>query len=155
MSDCKDQSCSTGSSCSDGCACNCHSSCSCSSCGCQTSSSSCPSCGCHSSSCSCKSCCSSDDKAKRLLALADVAWMEVLKEKIKDHIRSNDNKIDEMAKIVAQTNHDRWHHKMAKQKCMCDYEESLEKLFSDENQCCKGQKEGNGQSNPPSPPRQF
>lgn len=130
----------------------------------------CKSCGCHSSACGCKSCCESEDKAKKLLAIADMAWMEVLKDKIKEHILSTDKKIDEMAKIVAQTNHDRWAHKMAKKQCMEHYEESLSQLLdahhrelhssyhqdSHSQSPTSNRLQNNlGQTNPPSPPRQY
>ncbi|MFI5344211.1 MAG: hypothetical protein ACHQUC_08330, partial [Chlamydiales bacterium] len=67
----------------------------------------------------------------------DLAWMEVLKEKIKEHILANDKKINELAKIVAEANHKRWMHKIDKKKCcdqaeQCcsDYQDQLCKLFS-------------------------
>lgn len=80
-------------------------------------------------------CCHEDhdtecDTAHDLLDLADMAWMEVLKEKIKDHIRANDQKIDELAAIVADINKERWHHKMAKEKICEDFERRLKDLFN-------------------------
>lgn len=108
--------------------------------------------GCHDESCSihghknechegpCCSCCpckchhqeeddSCCDHAHKLLELADDAWMEVLKEKIKDYIRSSDTKINEIARIVAETNHEHWHNKMAESNAMEQYEEKLCNLF--------------------------
>lgn len=70
------------------------------------------------------------DMALHLLDIADEAWMEVLKEKIKDHIRANDHKIDELAKIVSEINKERWHHKIAKHQICEDYEKRLHTLFS-------------------------
>lgn len=70
------------------------------------------------------------DMALSLLDLADQAWMEVLKEKIKEHIRSNDHKIDDLAKLVSEINRERWHHKMAKNQICEDYEKRLHALFS-------------------------
>ena len=68
-----------------------------------------------------------------------MAWAEVLKEKIKEHIKNSDSKIDQLAKIVAEANHQRWKHKMEKEKCyaeheVCceDFEDQLYELFS----CC-------------------
>jgi len=97
------------------------------------------SCGCCDDSCTCpcheevcaeeEECCS----AESLLAIADCAWAEVLKEKIKDHIRSNDKKIDQLAKIVAEANHKRWKHKMQKDLCCSEYEECCEDF---EEQLC-------------------
>lgn len=98
------------------------------------------SCGCKGSGCSCSchkcNCCSegggkgSCDKMEKLLALADVAWMEVLKDKIKERILSSDHKIDEIASIVAEVNKDLWHQKMAKLKTKEDFEQRLRGLFS-------------------------
>lgn len=70
-----------------------------------------------------------------MLALADAAWMEVLKEKMKDYIKANDHKIDELAKIVCETNHLRWQSKMAKQKAKMDFDQKLKGLFC--NSCNK------------------
>lgn len=88
----------------------------------------------HGSSCCGKSCCSSTNYecsfSKQLLELADEAWMEVLKEKIKDNIKKNDNKIDQLAKLVSEANALRWHSKMAKEKNCSDYQEKLDQLFS-------------------------
>lgn len=98
------------------------------------------SCGC-SKSCQCcqdKSC----DKMQKLLAIADMAWAEVLKEKIKEIIKSRENKMDELAAIVAEANKERWKHKMNKEKCSCDYdqcsstyENKLKELFGCGSQC--------------------
>jgi len=68
--------------------------------------------------------------ALHLLDIADEAWMEVLKEKIKEHIRANDHKIDELAKIVSEINRERWHHKIAKHQICEDYEKRLQSLFT-------------------------
>ena len=37
-------------------------------------------------------------KAEKLLEIANMAWAEVLKEKIKEHIKNSDSKIDQLAK---------------------------------------------------------
>jgi hypothetical protein len=107
------------------------------------------SCCCEKSSCCCNSnchCCAEESceyedeescKGTKLLELADEAWMELLKEKIKAHILKTDTKLDELAKIVAEANHKRWSHKMKQDKCdsefdqCCDeYKDQLCKLFS-------------------------
>ncbi len=90
-------------------------------------------CGCGCSNCCCEesSCESEHDghmKSHKLLQIADVAWMEVLKEKIKEHIIANDHKIDELAKIVSEANHERWKHKMKEEKCCTEHEECCEKF---------------------------
>ena len=52
-----------------------------------------------------------------LIQLADDAWMEVLKEKIKDEIRRiSGEHLSETAKLVAAANHARWHDKMEQKK---------------------------------------
>jgi len=80
----------------------------------------------------------------RLLEIADLAWMEVLKEKIKEHIKATDPKLDELAKIVSEANHKRWKQKMQKEKscaehdqCCEDFEHQLCKLFSCEDDSCR------------------
>ncbi|MBA3722067.1 MAG: hypothetical protein H0W88_06680 [Parachlamydiaceae bacterium] len=70
------------------------------------------------------------EKSQQLLNLANIAWMEVLKEKIKEHIRATDSKIDEMAKIVAESNREYWHAKMAEGKAKEHYETRLSQLFN-------------------------
>lgn len=100
------------------------------------------SCGCSCQACSCCSnkghgqeeCC---NKEKKLLELADLAWMEVLKEKIKEHIKNSDSKIDEMAQLIANTNRERWHQKMAKAKMKEDFSKKLGSLFGCGDSKCK------------------
>ncbi len=59
------------------------------------------------------------DMPEKLLCLADEAWKEVLKDKIKQEIeKSAGPKLSELAKLVAETNHKRWSHLIeGKQKC--------------------------------------
>ena len=93
-------------------------------------------CGCHQSSGSCSCCsqlkgsCGNEDHAShKFLELADQAWMEVLKEKIKEHIKANAKHIDELARLIAEANHERWKKKMD-QKCSCgNFEEKLKNFF--------------------------
>ncbi len=94
---------------------------------------SCPSCGCHSScSCGChsqgKDSCA--DFPAKFLELADCAWMEALKEKIKDQVLKNDNKLDELAKIIGEANRERWKHKKEKFKGCQDFEDKLKNIMS-------------------------
>ncbi len=118
------------------------------------------SCCCEESCCSCcceEQICESEDenecKGAKLLELADEAWMELLKEKIKEHILANDHKLDELAKIVSEANHKRWNHKMKQAKCdsehdQCcdDYQDKLCKLFSAcDTDSCKTDPKGNNQ----------
>jgi hypothetical protein len=73
------------------------------------------------------------DYPEYFLEVADEAWIEVLKEKIKDHIRKNDPKIDEVARIVAEANKEKWKSKMSKHKCCENYAHQLMHCFES---CC-------------------
>lgn len=110
-------SCGCSSSCQQSCHCHC---CSGNHCGCQSQS-----CGSHQHG-SHEGCC---EHAHKLLEIADMAWMEVLKDKIKEHILANDHKINEIARIVAEANHSRWQQKMEQKECCDCYEEKLKELF--------------------------
>lgn len=61
-------------------------------------------------------CCNMPEK---LLCLADEAWKEVVKDKIKQEIEKTAGaKLDALAKLVAETNHKKWTHLIeGKQKC--------------------------------------
>src|SRR5436853_7817118 len=99
---------------SQGCTCGCHHA----QCGCQKS---CggqqQSCGCQSKQCGCgcKHC--GCDYAAKFLELADHAWMELLKEKIKEQIQSHSKNMDELARLIAEGNRERWQSKMENQQC--------------------------------------
>lgn len=82
----------------------------------------CPCCGCHHHA-------HEGDFAKELFKLADEAWMEVLKEKIKDRIRSDDKQIDKLAKIVAEANKTRWKDKIATKKVCDDFHDQVKNFF--------------------------
>ncbi|MDP1879325.1 MAG: hypothetical protein Q8K60_00120 [Parachlamydiaceae bacterium] len=119
-------------------------SCCCSSKGCGCNSSGSGNCGCQSSCSSKGSCCGDNcghkngDCAQKFLELADQAWIEVLKEKIKDDIRANDTdkKLDALAKLISQTNHEKWKMIMAKNQECSDFHEKLDDLM---NGCSSGQ----------------
>lgn len=71
------------------------------------------------------------DFAQELLAMADEAWMEVLKEKIKQQIIATSGQhLEELAKIVSHSNKERWKHKLASHKVCQDYKEKLSGYFS-------------------------
>lgn len=75
------------------------------------------------------------DFARHLLQMADCAWMELLKDKMKEQIESTCGaQLDELAKLVSTSNHERWKHKMAKQKGCEDYKQKVAAFFS--NQKC-------------------
>ncbi len=94
-------------------------------------------CACHKQK---SSCCHQDEChehgsfAKELLELADEAWMEVLKEKIKENIKSGIGKnLDELAKLVSEANHSRWKHKMCKEKSCDSFECKIDEFFKRES----------------------
>jgi hypothetical protein len=71
------------------------------------------------------------DFAHRLIELADHAWMEVLQEKIKEQIIQTHGKhLDELAKLVADSNHERWNYKMAVDKSCKSFKERLKDFFN-------------------------
>ncbi len=69
-----------------------------------------------------------------LLCIADEAWKDVLKEKIKEIIRT-DSRMDSIAKVIAEANKERWHNKMAKEKGCQNFKQQLQELFG--APCCK------------------
>ena len=117
MCDCHKQGC-CGSSSKSGCGC------SSSGCGCGSSCQCSSSCGCRGGSKQ-----GSCDYAAKFLEVADHAWIEVLKDKIKEQIKADGKHMDELARVIAEANKDKWQSKMAaKQKC-CGYEEKLKEFF--------------------------
>ena len=63
-----------------------------------------------------KDCC---DIPEKLLCLADEAWKDALKAKIREKIEKNQaEKLEQLATLVADANHRRWKHMIeAKQGC--------------------------------------
>lgn len=70
------------------------------------------------------------DLNEKMFCLADEAWKELLMEKIKQEIEKlSGEKLNEVAKAVAEANHKRWHHMMeGKQKC-CEFKQHLKDLL--------------------------
>jgi hypothetical protein len=90
-------------------------------------------CGCSCHSCTC---CSHHEHeegcdSERLLAIADMAWVEVLKDKIKQNILTSDHRIDEIAKIVAETNRDFWRLEMAQASTEEHYDRRISEIMGD------------------------
>lgn len=84
----------------------------------------------HDSCCHESSCCESDehpqDFAGELLELADAAWMELLKDKIKEQIEASSGKhLDQLAKLVTSSNKVRWENKMASKRVSSEFREKL------------------------------
>jgi hypothetical protein len=73
-----------------------------------------------------------------MLEMADEAWMEVLKDKIKQEIISSHGaNLDKLAKIVSESNSCRWKHKMALQNSCHEYEAKLADHFSYNKNSCE------------------
>ena len=70
------------------------------------------------------------DMPEKLIGLADEAWYEVVKDKIKKEIESTcGEKLDKLAQIVASTNNERWAYKIqGKAKCE-EFKNSIKELF--------------------------
>ncbi len=74
-----------------------------------------------------------DDFAHQLLDMADEAWMELLKEKVKEQIKTSSGaQLDQLAKLVSEANHVRWKHKMGLQKDAQTYQDKLSAFFQKE-----------------------
>ena len=70
------------------------------------------------------------EEMTHLLAVADSAWMEVLKDKIKEHILATENeRMTELAKLLAEGNHARWKLKMVKKQGCMEFKEKLCRFF--------------------------
>lgn len=100
---------------------------------------------CHASGCSCSTCqsvCQSScnkhhetdeccDMPQYLLSLADKAWEEVVKEKLKKQIEAKSGAhLDKLTELVARTNSSKWHNKLTAKKACGDYQSQLWNLFS-------------------------
>lgn len=69
--------------------------------------------------------------AEKFLEIADEAWKEVLKEKIKTKIVAHKGEhLDKLAEMVAMANGEKWKHMIsAKMKCN-EFKESLKEFFT-------------------------
>ena len=85
-------------------------------------------CCCHSHE---EDCHEHGDFASDLLELADEAWMCLLKDKIKEQIlATNGKQIEELAKLVSDSNNSRWKLKMAKQNTVEDFRNKVHDFFN-------------------------
>jgi len=68
---------------------------------------------------------------EKFLKLADEAWKEVLKEKIKAEIeKKQGDSLEKLAEIIAKTNTEKWKHQITiKSKCE-EYKNTLKEFFS-------------------------
>lgn len=68
---------------------------------------------------------------EKLLCLADEAWKEVLKEKIKAEIeKSQGEKLNSLAKLVAETNNRKWSYLIQGKKACEDYKNQVRSLVA-------------------------
>lgn len=66
----------------------------------------------------------------QLLELADEAWMEVLKEKIKEKIKtSNGAQLDKLAALVSDANNARWKGKITNHKGLKEFKDKISEIF--------------------------
>jgi hypothetical protein len=71
------------------------------------------------------------DFAHQLLRMADEAWMEVLKEKIKKEVLAKSgDKLEKLAKIVAEANEARWHQKLSLMDAAHTFADKIRSFFS-------------------------
>ena len=69
--------------------------------------------------------------AEKFLAIADEAWKEVLKEKIKDKIiAKKEEHIEKLAEIVATANGEKWKHKISEKMKCNEFKDNLKDFFS-------------------------
>ncbi|HSW73066.1 MAG TPA: hypothetical protein VLG44_06650 [Chlamydiales bacterium] len=89
-------------------------------------------CPCHSKQN--ESCHSNDQEMEfhsYFLEIADMAWEEVLKDQIKEYILSTQKKrMQELAKIVAEGNNQRWRAKMQNKHSCHEFQEKIHHFFS-------------------------
>ena len=80
------------------------------------------------------------DMPSKLLGLADEAWHELVKEKIKANIEECcGEKLDELAKLVAEANAYKWKHVIEGKKKCDEYQSQVKAFFtsctSEEDSC--------------------
>lgn len=69
--------------------------------------------------------------AEKFLEIADEAWKEALKEKIKHKILSvKGEHLDKLAELIAMTNGEKWKHKISARLKCDEYKDKLKELFS-------------------------
>jgi hypothetical protein len=74
------------------------------------------------------------DFSRQLIDLADEAWMCALKDRIKKEVEELSGKqLDELAKIVANANHNRWKMKMEGDKGCKDFKQKVADFFNRKN----------------------
>lgn len=68
---------------------------------------------------------------EKFMKIADEAWMELLKEKIKAEIeKKQGDSLEKLAEIITKANSEKWRHKITiKSKCE-EYKNNLKDFFS-------------------------
>lgn len=95
----------------EGCSCGCD-------CGCN--------CGCSNCNCGCES-----DCRENFYEVADEAWVEVLKEKIKTKIlQYKGDHMEKLAEMIAKANGERWKNKISGKMKNEEFKEKLKEFFS-------------------------
>lgn len=87
-------------------------------------------CGCGHESSECHCHCHHENFSHELLEMADEAWQELLFDKIKQKIEKTSGKhLDELADLVANSNHERWIEKMKIKDLHEKYEDKISSFF--------------------------
>ena len=69
--------------------------------------------------------------AHELLDMADEAWMDLLREKIKAKIEASSGaQLDQLAALVSDANHTRWKHKLEKGNNFHEFKEKIDDFFN-------------------------
>lgn len=69
--------------------------------------------------------------AEKFLEIADEAWKEVLKEKIKHKILEKKGEhMEQLADLIATINGEKWKHKISERLKCDEYKEKLKEFFS-------------------------
>src|SRR5205814_6628137 len=67
-----------------------------------------------------------EDFSHELIELADEAWMDVLYEKIKEQVIAKSGKqLDQLANLVAESNHQRWRNKLGANRATSELREKI------------------------------
>lgn len=83
-------------------------------------------CKCHESSCHG----TQGSFSHQLLQMADEAWMCLLKDKIKAKIQNiSGDQLDQLADLVANSNHERWINKMASKRACESFDDKIADFF--------------------------
>ncbi len=68
--------------------------------------------------------------SEQLIHAADEAWMEVLKEKMKEQIEKKSGKhLDELAKLITAENEKRWHNKIKNTNQIHEFKDQVASFF--------------------------